>query len=211
MASVDFCFVGDSITVGYTDAEKLGWPGRLCRGLVCDGLPVACYNLGVNGETAADIAPRWRAEVEARTRGRAPRLLVFMFGGNDASIRVGQGPLLDIEESCARARAIMTEARGLGPVLWVSQTPADEDLNPMVEDGVTWEMWNRDGARYSAAYAGIATELGVPYLDLLPQLVGDARYTAALKASDGLHPATDGYDRIAELIAAWDAWQAAVA
>ena len=70
----------------------------------------------------------------ARTKGKAPRLPVFMFGGNDASIRVGQGPLLPLGELCAHARAIMTGARELGRVLWLSQPPADEDLNPLFEE-----------------------------------------------------------------------------
>jgi lysophospholipase L1-like esterase len=52
-----FCF-GDSITLGYNDSAGLGWPGRLCQGLMQGDRPVAAYNLGVNGDTSLDIARR---------------------------------------------------------------------------------------------------------------------------------------------------------
>lgn len=204
------CFFGDSITVGYNDAEGLSWPGRLCRGLVSGMKSVTCYNLGVNGDTSRDIGARWRRETEARSREGGPGALVFAFGLNDAAVRVGEGAQVELEESLANAANILSEAKRLGPVLWLGPTPCDESVNPMADGNVTWDMRNADMQRYSDAYAELAPRIGVAYLDIISTVIDDRRYAKALADGDRVHPATDGYARIAELVSDWDAWQALV-
>jgi len=205
-------FFGDSLTIGDSDAEGLSWPGRLCRGLVRHGKrSMTVYNLGVNGDTAPDIALRWRREAEARSRGGGLGALVFCFGVNDASVVVGKGPQVPLDRSCAAAEAMMREAKALAPVLWLGPFPVDERINPLVEDGVTWDMRNAAMIEFGRAYSAIARGLGIPFLDLVTPLAADDRYRAALAAGDGLHPAADGYARIAELVGGWSAWRSLVA
>ena len=211
MKPQQICIFGDSIAVGYTDAEGLGWPGRLCQGLGSGVASTSCYNLSVNGDTSCDIAARWRAEAEARSRDGGPGALVFAFGLNDASVRVGEGATVDLEDSLANAKDMLSEAKRLAPVLWLGPTPIDESVNPMVEGDVVWDMRNADILRYSEAYAEAARRIGVAYLDVIATLIDDRRYTSALAETDGVHPASDGYTRIAELVAEWDAWRAMVA
>jgi lysophospholipase L1-like esterase len=205
------CFFGDSLTIGDSDAEGLSWPGRLCRGRLRQGTrSVTAYNLGVNGDTALDVAARWRREAEARSRDGGPGALVFCFGVNDACVIVGRGPQVPLERSRAAAEDVMREAKGLAPVLWLGPPPVDERINPLIEGGLTWEMRNAAMADYGRAYAAIAARLGIPFLDLVGPLAADARYRAALAAGDGLHPAADGYARIAEIVGGWSAWRALV-
>ncbi|MGD2170549.1 MAG: GDSL-type esterase/lipase family protein [Gammaproteobacteria bacterium] len=201
-----FCF-GDSITLGCNDSRGLGWPGRLCRGLTCGEYSVAAYNLGVNGDTSAQIAARWRAEAGARSRN-SPGLLVFAFGFNDAAHADGRGPQLALEESVATARALLTSAKAVSEVLWIGPTPLDESVNPMQTSVACWEMHNAEIARYDAAYAELGAELGLPYLRLFPEFVDSPRYHAALAAGDRVHPGDDGYAMIAERIGAWEGWVA---
>ena len=137
------CFIGDSITVGYADEDGLGWPARLCQGLMIGTRPVTCYNLGINGDTSRDVAQRWRSEIEARSRDGGPGLLVFAFGFNDAATRVGEGQQIALGTSSDIARAVIGEAQTLAPVLWIGPTPCNENINPMTDAGVTWEMWER--------------------------------------------------------------------
>lgn len=199
-----FCF-GDSITLGCNDSQGLGWPGRLCRGLRCGDYSVAAYNLGVNGDTSAHIAARWRAEAEARSRN-SPGLLIFAFGFNDAAHADGRGPQLELAESVATARELLSAAQQVSSVLWIGPTPLDEAVNPMTTPVASWEMHNADIARYDAAYSRLAAELGIDYLPLFAEFVDSPRYQAALAAGDRVHPGDDGYAMIAERIAAWDSW-----
>jgi lysophospholipase L1-like esterase len=200
-----FCF-GDSITLGCNDSQGLGWPGRLCRGLVCGGYSVAAYNLGVNGDTSMHIAARWRAESEARSRNSAG-LLIFAFGFNDAAKADGLGPQVPLDESLATARELLTAARAVSGVLWIGPTPLDEAVNPMQTRLASWDMRNADIARYDEAYAGLAGELGIDYLRLFAEFAASPRYRAALTAGDRVHPGDDGYAMIAERIAGWEAWR----
>ncbi len=201
-----FCF-GDSITLGYNDSEGLGWPGRLCRGLTHGDYPVATYNLGVNGDTSRDIAARWRGEADARSRN-SPGLMLFAFGFNDAARADGEKPQVDLASSLAAARTMLTAARTVSGVLWIGPTPLDESVNPMQTDYDTWEMYNAEIGRYDAAYAELAADIEIPYLQLFQDFLTSPRYREALLAGDKVHPGDDGYAMIAEKIAAWDAWQA---
>ena len=201
-----FCF-GDSITLGYNDSEGLGWPGRLCRGLRHGEYHVAAYNLGVNGDTSQDIAARWRAEADARSRN-SPGLMLFAFGFNDAASADGESAQVDLASSVAAARTMLTAARTVSGVLWIGPTPLDESVNPMQTEYDVWEMRNDNIARYDAAYAELAEDIEIPYLRLVPEFFTSPRYHAALLAGDKVHPGDDGYAMIAEKIAAWDAWRA---
>ncbi len=201
-------FFGDSITLGCNDSSGLGWPGRLCRAQPWTGRRIAAYNLGVNGDTSADIAARWRAETAARSRN-ATGLLIFAFGFNDASRRNGGELQVPLPASLEQAQAILSGARELSDVLWIGPTPLDESVNPLLTPYASWETRNAEIAAYDAAYAGLAAELGIDYLALYPEFESSARYRAALLAYDGVHPADDGYALIAETVAGWDAWQRA--
>jgi lysophospholipase L1-like esterase len=201
-----FCF-GDSITLGCNDSTGLGWPGRLCRGLVHNDRSVAVYNLGINGDTSQDIAARWRAETGARSRN-APGLILFAFGFNDAAKADGGDVQVDLATSIAHASSVLTEAKSITEVLWIGPTPLDESVNPMQTEFACWDMRNRDIARYDAAYADLADTIGIDYLRLFPEFLTSPSYRAALVAGDKVHPGDDGYAMIAERIAGWDRWLA---
>jgi acyl-CoA thioesterase I len=200
-----FCF-GDSITLACNDSSGLGWPGRLCRGLMQGERHVAVYNLGINGDTSRDIALRFRDEVTARSRN-APGLILFAFGFNDASRPNGGGVQVALQDSVACARELMLAAQSVSEVLWIGPTPLDESVNPLLTPFASWNTYNAEIARYDEAYAELAAQIGVAYLRLFPEFLVSPRYRDALTAGDGVHPADDGYALIAERIAGWDSWQ----
>ncbi len=203
-----FCF-GDSITLGCNDSTGLGWPGRLCRGLMHNGRGIAAYNLGINGDTSQDIAARWHAETEARSRN-APGLILFSFGFNDAAKADGGDAQIDLAASLGNATALLNEAKSIAKVLWIGPTPLDESINPMQTEFACWDMHNRDIALYDAAYADLAREVGIDYLQLFPEFQSSSRYQAALVCGDKVHPGDDGYAMIAERITDWDRWIACI-
>lgn len=105
----------------------------------------------------------------------------------------------------------MQAANEITDVLWVGPTPLDESVNPMQTASGDWDMRNADITRYDAAYAGVASELAIPYLRLFPDFLASERYKRALRAGDKVHPGTNGYALIAESVAAWASWKAILA
>lgn len=203
------CFVGDSYVNGTGDPECLGWRGRVCRAAWQAGHMVTHYDLGVRGDTTALIAARWRAECEARLPADSDRRLVFSFGLNDTAEVAGAGLRVPPERSAANARAILAEASAWLPTLWLGPPPANEPMSPMTPTpGLTVSFAQPRIDALNAAYAAIAAELGVPYLDLSTPLRREPRYVASQSAGDGLHPSADGYRMLAELVLGWPAWRA---
>lgn len=208
MAVLRICFVGDSVTQGTGDPDCLGWPGRVCAAAWAAGHDATLYNLGVRADTSTLIAARWRAECAARLPDVQPGALVFAFGLNDAADQEGLGIRVPVENSLATARAILEEARAWKPTLWIGPTPVDEAQQPFVAGaGVVYHFANARTAALNDAYAGLAADLGVPYLDLFAPLSSEPRWPACFAAGDGVHPRAGGYALMAERIAAWPAWQ----
>ena len=205
MAQLRVCFVGDSITNGTGDTGFLGWPGRLCAAEVEAGHDLTDYNLGIRGDTSADIRPRWRAEVEARLPASISCAIVFNFGLNDATEQDG-AIRVPLGDSVRNVRAMLAEAKTRHPTLWVGPTPVDETRQPLVADtGETRDKRNARTADYNLAFKTLADEMEVPYLDMLSELINDAEWPALL--SDGLHPLPAGHQRIAGIVGKWAAWR----
>lgn len=203
------CFVGDSYVNGTGDSEALGWRGRVCRAAWRAGRLITHYDLGVRGDTSAMIAARWRAECEARLPPEVDGRLVFSFGLNDMAEVAGKGLRVELAQSVANARRILAEAKAWLPTLWIGPPPANEAMSPMTPTpGFTVSFDQTRIDALAAAYAAVAAELGVPFLDLSAALRGDRRYMASQAAGDGLHPGAEGYEMIAEIVLRWPAWQA---
>jgi acyl-CoA thioesterase I len=212
MTELRICFVGDSLTQGTKDDTALGWPGRLVAAARAKGHDLTCYNLGIRRDTSKDIARRWRAEVEARLPATAPGAVVFSFGINDMQSADGELFRVPPPESVKVAHAIVAEAKARWPVLWISPVPPipghrTKDAFPDLEE----DYVNVRARKLTEAYAHVARELEVPYLDLYTPLSTRSftrwRWLRALKAGDGIHPAASGYAVMARLIGRWDAWQ----
>ena len=208
MTVMRYAFVGDSITTGTGDDDFLGWPGRVCVRERKAGHDVTLYNLGIRGDTSKLIEPRWRRECEARFPPDVLCAIVFAFGINDSAEDVGKGLRVPLPESLALAKTMLSEAKAWRPTLWIGPTPVDESLQPMrPRPGINYDFRNARIAEYSKAYAALAAELDVPYLDCYTPFEKNARIAADLHALDGVHPLRDGYSLMAERIGAWPAWR----
>ena len=205
MTAIRIAFFGDSITHGVGDARGIGWPGRLAERARQRGDDLTCYNLGIRAETSAQIAARWQAESTARLPREARRAILFSFGLNDAT-RVEGALRVPLQRSEEIARAMIAEASGLCPVLWIGPTPVDESTQPLRSSlGILQTKNNTETARYDAIFRHIAKELSVPYLSLLDALGNIPAWPRLL--SDGVHPTAEGYDIMAAAVAEWPAWR----
>jgi lysophospholipase L1-like esterase len=187
------CFVGDSFVNGTGDPECLGWTGRICATARKQGYDLTYYNLGIRRETSADILARWRDEVSRRLPSECEARIVFSFGVNDTTIE-NDKIRVELADSIANTRQILTTAKQLFPALMVSPLPiADSDQNAR-------------SAKLSARLTEVCSQLDVPYLDVFPAMLSSTIWTIEVAANDGAHPGAAGYSELASLVQSWQAW-----
>lgn len=193
MEDVRIYFVGDSYVNGTGDPEYLGWPGRLCAQSNGRGAAITCYNLGIRGDTSADVLKRWRPEVEARRLIPHDGRLVLGFGANDCWLIDGK-PRVDRPQTSANARQILTQARDFLPTLMIGPPPGiDADEQARRQD-------------VSSLLQEIAADVGVPYLDVIAALGPATDWRREARDNDQVHPGAAGYTALAQAMLQWPAW-----
>jgi acyl-CoA thioesterase-1 len=181
---------GDSFVAGAGDPAHQGWLGRALAGRPA----VTAYNLGVRGDTSADVLRRWSAEAEARLSPDEPCGLVFAFGSNDANATEGR-PRLPAAESLKNAHQLLSQGAARAPVLMVGPPPAEEPGLAARLEGL------------NEAFKTLCVRLKTPYIDVLRPLAVSGTWLAEAGAGDGAHPGAAGYQQMADLIAAHPAWR----
>jgi acyl-CoA thioesterase-1 len=190
-ADIRACFLGDSYVLGQGDDSGLGWTGRVLAEARGRGVDLSGYNLGVRGQTGAEIAERASAEVSVRLEQRGDRRgMVIAFGANDVRLE------RPIDESVRAAEGMLRWAAGQGYQAFLLGMP------PAVEpyiDEVRLRLGRRLGEAASAA--------AVPYLDIRGAVEDWSAWQREAKAGDGIHPNAEGYGRVAEAFCAWKPWR----
>lgn len=181
---------GDSYVAGVGDPAHQGWVGRALAGRP----EVTAYNLGIRGDTSADVLRRWADEAGARLTSVEPCGLIFSFGRNDANLADGRSRLT-AAESLKNAHQLLTEGQARAPVLMVGPPPADEPGLAARVEGL------------NEAFKALCARLRVPYIDVLRPLAVSGVWLAEARAGDGAHPGAAGYQQMAELVAAHPAWR----
>lgn len=185
------CFLGDSFTLGTGDPQGLGWPGRVLAAERGRGVDLTAYNLGIRGQTGAQIAERAAGEVAARLADRGDRRgVVICFGAND--LYLGR----PLSESVQATRGLLQWAKGEGYAAFIVASPpiAEPRLQPK-QDAL------------NNALAQVCADFAVPMLDL-PTAVDDwSAWRGEAEAGDGVHPGAEGYRRVAMAFEAWHPWR----
>jgi acyl-CoA thioesterase-1 len=185
---------GESFTAGAGDPDHHGWVGRALAGR----REMTLYNLGIRGATSAKLAGLWRAEAEARLTDQEPCRIVFCFGVNDTGPldAAGGPPQIPPAQTLLNARAMLTGAQGLAPVLMVGPPPVPDPGR---------------AARIEAlgeALKQLCARLQIPCIDVFRPLAADGLFVREAAAYDGVHPGAAGYQRMADLVALHPAWRA---
>ena len=169
------CFIGDSLVNGTCDPKHLGWTGRICAAASGQGHDITYYNLGIRGETSADIETRWFNEVSSRLPHYCDGRIVFSFGVNDTTVD-REKTRIEVEQSLENIRSILKSAQTMFPVLMVGPAPViDSDRTSQI-------------ANLSEQFAKICRELEVPYLDICSLLKTSEIWQKELTDNDGSHP-----------------------
>ncbi|MBL4719771.1 MAG: hypothetical protein JKY20_01390 [Alphaproteobacteria bacterium] len=208
-------FIGDSITHGTGDETLLGWPLRVGQAERANGYDVVVYNMGVRADTSKLVAKRWEEECRARLPEIFSRATVFAVGINDSAHEKSpqrDGVRVEREQSATLIIDMIKSARKFGPSLWVGPTPVIEEMMPLsLSASLTYRFTNNTIDLYNQRYALVARDAGIDYLDLFTPLRNDADWEKSLRASDGLHPSSLGYRKMALLFEEWPAWRALLA
>ncbi len=191
-------YFGDSHTLGSGDPEALGWAGRLTAAAAGRGIPITGYNLGVGGETSADVVARFGAELRPRLPAPDagdPRV-IFSFGANDTTLE-GGAPRCDPERSCGHLTGALDLAADfrLGSFVVGPAAIDDDSQNDRID-------------RLSDLFRELCAERQVPYVEVSRHLRESNIWRNELRAGDGSHPGAAGYEELARLVldAGWMDW-----
>jgi len=188
MRDLRICFVGDSYINGTGDERCLGWTGRLCERRFSWDYRLSFYDLGIRGETTAEVRARWKAECEARFPEGADNRVVVQFGINDIGGVTGEGRQIEEDETVEEAEAFLKEVSDLYPVLWVGLPPANEACSPMKPSEGLEVSFSQDAATaLNERFKTCAEKLNVPYCDLQARVLANRDYMSSLTRGDRMH------------------------
>lgn len=192
-SSQQICFVGDSFVAGVGDETALGWTGRLVARQAAAGRPATAYNLGIRGNTSAQILGRIGAEIEQRRSPLRSTRVVVSMGVNDTTYMDGN-PRVSPDDSCANLERILEIISG-DPLLVVGPPAVSDDAQ------------NARIAQLSADFHALCSARGIPYVEVFSDLERHPVWRQQVLEDDGAHPRSQGYQALYELVAPrWDRW-----
>ena len=190
-------FFGDSFVAGVGDPTGLGWVGRVVAASHNAGQPITAYDLGIRGDTSADVAARFAAEMHARTRNADARYgVVLSFGANDMIVHDNRLRVPPGRSIGALNRLIdLTQAGGHGAFVVGPPPVGERDEDERIEE-------------LSDQFAHIATHRGIPFVATARGLRATRAWRSEAAANDGTHPGAGGYGALAEIVLAggWADW-----
>lgn len=192
-AEQQICFVGDSFVAGIGDETALGWTGRLATRQAAAGNPITAYNLGVRGNTSAQILERISPEIDQRRSPLRPTRVVLSVGVNDTTYVNGIPRILP-DDSCTNLERILEKLSG-DPVLVVGPPAVSDDAQ------------NARIAELSNRFLALCRARGVPYVEVFSELERHPVWRQQVLAGDGAHPRSQGYQALYGLVVpTWDRW-----
>jgi len=185
-------FLGASLVAGVGDPKGQGWVTRVVGRTQHPELELTAYNLGVRGNTSADLLTRWENEVPSRWVGRTERRVVVSVGTAD----VIQG--ITLARHRLNLANLLDDAATTGVGTFVVSPPPTDDpeVNERLEVLVD-------------AQADVCSRRGVPFVDCYAPLAAHDQWRTDLAASRvAHHPGQAGYGLIAWLVLhnGWNEW-----
>ncbi len=163
--------LGDSLTAGYRLAPEDSFPAQLQRRIDAAGYPYRVVNAGVSGDTTAQGLNRLAAVRELN-----PEIVILALGSNDG---LRGTPVAAIRSNLEKIIAELQQD-GVRVLLAGLQIPPNY------------------GPAYTKDFRDIYPALSQQYrLPTVPFLLEGVGGVAALNLDDGIHPNTQGYERVA--------------
>ncbi len=201
MTDKDIYFFGDSIAYGEWD-EQGGWVQRIRSSfdqqfIYGRGSRTLVYNLGIPGDTAADVLMRIEPEMAARFNPANQNYIVFAIGMNDSHFSTS-----DQKDRFTQDAFENNIGRLIGVARKFTQDVAFVGLNPIEEAKVQPLPWNTEKSYtmarvelFNGILEKVAKEEGLFFADIWRDWAEDDIKPMLF---DGLHPTASGHRRIAE-------------
>jgi len=193
---------GDSITYGAGD-ERGGWVQRIREATEKKAAETGTeepgiYNLGISGDTTDGLVGRLEDEIKRRL-GEVETVVVFAIGINDSLFMKAENQnYVPIDATKKNIQEMIDITKNYThKIYFIGLTPVDEKkVTPIPWDDNKFYR-NEYIEKYDKEIITVAQKNNLPYLDLLKDFK-TRNYEELLV--DGLHPNTEGYKIMAELI-----------
>lgn len=183
------CIFGASTVKGNYDEEKGGWANRLKLFLEYQikSKKYSVYPLGISGNTSSDILSRLEGELSARS----PHVVIFSLGGNDASRRGKTQRLkISMEEYGRNLKEIIEVTKKYSTnIVFINMYNVDESRTTPVSWNNNAFYHNADIQNYNQILDDVCTENRISYVDMGCLFLPEELF-------DGLHPNTEGHEKI---------------
>ena len=182
--------IGDSVIYGRKDPTG-GWVGHLRRFLEDRDPGAAVFNLGIGGQTSADLLERMERELAPRT----PDTVIIGSGLNDLYRTAPDNePRIPVDQFERNVRRLIEIARGLDAATIVVPTLNPIERSPTPLNGVFYLA--SDTHAYNDAILRCADG---PDVHVLPFHEAKGFSTASGTLADQIHPSTTGHTLLADI------------
>lgn len=180
---------GDSITWGAYDPEQGGWATRLRNYFEEKDNDVNVYNLGISGDTTADLLNR----VEVEAKSREPNLIIFAIGINDAQfIHSTNGLRVSPDEFQQNlAKLLSIGKKFIDKVVFLGLTRVDEPKTTPIPWNTDKSYTNENIERFDNVIKKFCEDNKLKFIPMENVVSND-------DLIDGLHPNTKGHIKIFE-------------
>ncbi len=181
-----FC-IGDSITYGFEVEGSLTWIGRLRR-----EEEINLINVGVNGDTTADMFARFHEHV----LDYRPKAVLIMGGGND----IMGGTQLEFVTNNIAMMAQLALDRGIIPMIGIQPEPDHKNVPADIKSMLDYDKVKENLAEYKQWLITFARANNLPLIDFDTGMKNKLRAGYGRYFFDGIHPNPSGH-RMMALIA----------
>lgn len=193
--------IGDSITYGRGEIPSKGWVGRLKEEFEDEMIHKGVYNLGIPGETTHSLKKRIKQEIEPRVWRRKESdyyVAIIQIGGNDAKEIISPGNTTTkyqkFEENLQKCIDGIKDT--VDSIILLGLGNIDETRTSPFEHNVFFS--NQTLKQYNEIIKTVAYNNNVDFCDLQYFCVEKNQQKELL--ADGIHPNSQGYDKLYSLI-----------
>ena len=201
------CVFGTSITYGAWDFELGGWVNRLRNFLdkkrSSDQDSYLVYNLGISGDTTADLFDRFEVECKSRAlesiEYKEPFIIMVSIGINDSQYIHNKNALRTPEDEFKKnIKKLINLAKRFTPdVIFIGLTPVDESKTTPIPWDTNKSYKNEYIGKFNEIIKSTCKENNTLFVEVFNHFL-NMNYKNLIY--DGLHPNSKGHELIYKIV-----------